>query len=82
MQFRVLSGQVNVYGAVYGETSGWQTIISDPRKNMLLDIKNKSKQGRLVDLLIGQAGHPTSFTVKEVPKNASLIELKEFTDYT
>jgi hypothetical protein len=42
MQVRVLHGQVSLLGALLGEGQ-WHSVTSDPRKNMLLDIKNCSK---------------------------------------
>lgn len=43
IMIKVLHGIVNIYGAKLDSKSDWHKVISDPRKNMLLSIVNKTE---------------------------------------
>jgi hypothetical protein len=47
MQLRVFHGSVEVFGCVLKPDGLWHSIISDPRKNMLIDIKNTSNESEI-----------------------------------
>jgi dihydropteroate synthase len=55
--------------------------VSDPRKNMLIDIKNESKEeeAKILTLKIDDI---RSVEVENIPKKASIIAVKEFKKYT
>jgi len=79
MQIRVLHGQVSLLGALLSEGQ-WHSVTSDPRKNMMVDIKNCSKaEGAKV---LSKRFDGVEFELEEVPKKASLIALTELRAYT
>lgn len=79
MQIRVLHGQVSLLGALLSEGQ-WHSVTSDPRKNMMLDIKNCSKTEEAK--VLSKRFDGVEFELEDVPKKASLIALTELRAYT
>lgn len=79
MHVRVLHGQVSVLGALLGEGQ-WLSVTSDPRKNMLLDIKNCSKSDEAK--VLSKRFDDVELELEGIPKKASLIAITELRAYT
>ena len=48
----VFHGSVSILGSLIANDGKWHHVISDPRKNMLIGIKNESKEGPVKDFEI------------------------------
>ena len=68
-------------GATIGRDGQWHRVISDPRKNMLLDVKNISQEDEAKVLTLKLEGS-AQFEVENVTKKATILGVKEYTDYS
>ena len=71
-------GCINVLGCVL--TKGdkeWHRIISDPRKNMLIDLKNESEEEEQKDFKI-KLDDKTSVDIGTLKEGCTVIAIKEF----
>jgi hypothetical protein len=75
----VLHGAVSILGAHITCDSKWHKVISDPRKNMLIDLKNESIEDEEKELTLQKKKH--EIVVKGVELKASIIAIKEFKEY-
>ena len=71
-------GSVNVLGGVLNKgDKEWHRIISDPRKNMLIDLKNESEEEEHQDFKIA-LDDKTSVDIGTVKEGCTVIGIKEF----
>lgn len=77
---RVYHGQVNILGCVISEANGWQRVISDPRKNMLIDIKNTNNDDESVKDFPIKLDERT--IVANVKPKETVIGIKEYKKYS
>ena len=81
MQLRVFHGSVNVLGCILRPDKEWHQIISDPRKNMLLDIKNSSNELEAQDFKV-ILDDKTKIKIGDLQEGASVICFREYTKYS
>ena len=81
MQLRVFHGSVDVLGCALRPDGEWHQIISDPRKNMLLDIKNTSKELEVSDYKV-ILDDKTKIKLGDLQEEATVIAIREFTKYS
>ncbi len=71
-------GCINVLGCVLTKRDKeWHRIISDPRKNMLIDLKNESEEEEQKDFKI-KLDDKTSVDIGTVKEGCTVIAIKEF----
>jgi len=74
----VYHGSVNVLGCVLTKSDkNWHRIISDSRKNMLIDLKNESEEEEHKDFTI-VLDDKTSVDIGTVKDGCTVIGIKEF----
>ena len=78
---RVFHGQVNVLGCILANDNNWHQVISDPRKNMLIDIKNDSKESEVADFRVVMDDQ-IKVSIGDLPDKVSVIAIKEFKKYS
>ena len=61
--------------------SGWEKIISDPRKNMLLDIKNANENTEGLKNLEAEI-EGQKIQISEIDGKSSVFAIKEYCDYS
>lgn len=77
----MLHGQVQVFGCTLTPKDSWHVVVSDPRKNMLLDVTNISETPETKEVkCIVTDDHEQ--LVENVPMNGAVIALLEHKDYT
>lgn len=76
MLVRVFHGAVSVLAAVITNDGKWHQVISDPRKNMLLDIKNESQEEA------GQAIKVEGSDIGDFAEHISILGIKEYHKYS
>lgn len=72
---------MNVLGCVIRPDGEWHQVISDPRKNMLLDIKNVSNENEEADFKV-ILDDKTKVKVGDLSDDVSVIALKEYQKYS
>jgi len=58
----------------------WHRVISDPRKNMMLDLKNSSKEEEAK--VLNLKCDTFEIEVEKIPKKASILSLRELQPYS
>ncbi len=83
MQARVYHGSLNVLGCVLtmGD-SQWHRIVSDPRKNMLIDLKNESTEEETKDLTIEFEDKTTRVNIGTIREGSTVLGIKEYLKYS
>lgn len=74
-------GAVSVLGCTLRSDGEWHQIISDPRKNMLLDIKNISCEKEEGDFKVILDGK-TKIKVGDLSEDEAVIAVREFQKYS
>lgn len=76
-----MHGTVSFFGSIFNPDNKWHSIISDPRKNMLVDIKNNTNDDSIKNFEI-TLDNATNIIVDLIPKKYTLIALKEYKEYS
>lgn len=77
----MLHGAVSIVGAHLSKDKKWHRIISDPRKNMLIDLKNESieDEEKVLTLTLKKT---SKIDLQNVEEKVSIIALKEYKEYS
>ena len=78
---RVFHGAVSVLGCLIKPDGKWHEVISDPRKNMLIDIKNESQDEQVKDF-VANIDDKLHIKVGDLSEKVALIGIKEFKKYS
>lgn len=76
----MLHGAVSILGVHLSKDKKWHRIISDPRKNMLIDLKNESieDEEKVLTLTLKKS----EIVVKDVQEKASIIAIRGYKEYS
>lgn len=80
IKMQVYHGAVNILGAHIINDGKWHQVISDPRKNMLIDIKNESIEDYQFSMMVMIEGKEIEF--HKIAEKSTLIAIKEYKAYS